>query len=80
MIVDIFLNLGFGVLEWLLSWLPEFNVDCSGLTGLAGYMGWMDGWVNLAAFGTALATIAAAEVAIMTARSVVWLWEHLLPG
>lgn len=76
-IIDTIFDWLFAGLTWLVGRLPSVSFDCSGLSGVAQYLGWVGGYVNLSLLGSVLGFIVATEVLIWSIELVVWIYNKI---
>ena len=77
MIVDLLLGFVRDAVLWLVVRFPVVEFDCSMLSVVGDYLGWVGNVVDLPAWGAVLGTVFAIEAAVWVFQAVVWVWDRL---
>ncbi len=75
MLIDKILDLVFGVVNAVVSLLPNNTLDLSGLNEGAQYLGWVGLFIDVPAFAGVVSTIAAVEAALLGFRVALFVWR-----
>lgn len=77
MIIDALLDGADSVVLWLLGLLPVYNVTCGDVGGLAPYVRWVGGFVDMGAAGAMVGVILGLEFAVWAVQGVLWIYKKI---